>query len=206
MVRPPTALRQPAVRARYMQTFIKHVGSLPTEDRVAIRSAITAETLASIESAGLLAWLPLETNLICTRAVATRLGPERTNQFFRELLMAALDTPLLRGFVQGVVRVAVPDPGQYLPWLARGFELVFRNAGSWTVLEREPGWALLQLRDLPHESVTDLPWLKSVASSLLGLHDTVGIEEGTVVVHEVDVKARTVAYAARWTKKRGRGV
>jgi hypothetical protein len=183
-----------------MQTFARHVESLPAEDVAAIRAAIPAETWAAIESAGLLAWLPLETNLACTRAVATRLGPERTNRFFRELLMAALDTPLLRGFVQGVLRVAVPDPSQYLPWLARGFELMFRDAGTWNVLERAPGWALLKLGDLPRESVTDSIWLKSVASSLLGLHEIVEIE-GTVVVHEVDLKAHTVTYAARWTKK-----
>lgn len=201
MVRPPTALRQPAVRARYMQTFAKHLASLPAEDMAAICAAVPTETWTAIESAGLLAWLPLETNLACTKAVAARLGPERTNRFFRELLMAALDTPLLRGFVQGVLRVAVPDPGQYLPWLARGFELMFRNAGKWTVIERSPGWALLELGDVPREIVTDLIWIKATASSLLGLHDLVDIE-GTVVVHEVDIKARTVTYAARWTKRR----
>jgi hypothetical protein len=183
-----------------MQTFAKHLESLPAEDRAAIRDAVPAETWTAIDSAGLLAWLPLGTNLACTRAVATRLGPERANRFFRDLLMAALDTPLLRGFVQAVLRVAVPDPGQYLPWLARGFELMFRSAGSWTVLEREPGWALLQLGDLPRESVTDSIWIKSVASSLLGLHDLMELD-GTVVVREVDAKARTVTFALRWTKK-----
>jgi hypothetical protein len=183
-----------------MQTFAKHLYGLPAEDRAAIGGAVRTEVWASIESAGLLAWLPLEANLMCTKAVAVRLGPDRANRFFRELTLAAIDTPLLRGFVQGVLRVVVADAGQYLPWLARGFELMFRDAGTWIVLEREPGWALLQLRDLPRESVTELLWIKSVASSLLGLHDLMSIE-GTVVVHEVDVKARTVTYATKWTKK-----
>jgi len=183
-----------------MQTFARHIDRLPEEDRAAIRRAVPEETWASIESAGLLGWLPLETNLACTRAVALRLGPERTNRFFRELLLAAIETPLLRGFVQGVFRVAAPDAGQYLPWLARGFELMFRNAGKWTVLERSPGWALLELGALPREIVTDSIWIKATASSLCGLLDLLSLE-GTVVVHEVDAKSGTVTYACRWTKK-----
>jgi hypothetical protein len=185
-----------------MQTFAKAIDRLPAEDRDAIRAAVPAETWAAIDAAGLLAWLPLDTNLTCTRAVANRLGPERSHRFFRELLMAAIDTPLLRGFVQGVLRVAVADAGQYLPWLARGFELMFRNAGTWSVLEREPGWALLQLGGLPRESATDLIWIKSAAASLLGLQDFMGLD-GTAVVHEVDVKARTVTYACRWKNAKG---
>lgn len=183
-----------------MQTFAKHIERLPEEDRTAIRAAVPEQTWVAIDSAGLLAWLPLEMNLACTRAVAARLGPDRAQQFFRELVLAAIDTPLLRGFVQGVLRVAAPDAGQYLPWLARGFELMFRDAGSWKVLERAPGWALLQLRNLPRESVSDSMWIKSVASSLYGLMDLTGVV-GTTVVHDVDVKAGTVTYASRWTKK-----
>src|ERR1041384_5238137 len=121
MVRPSTAARQPSVRARYMQTFAKHIERLPDEDRAAIRAAVPEDTWVAIDSAGLLAWLPLEMNLAVTRAVSVRLGPDRAQQFFRELVLAAIDTPLLRGFVQAVLRVAVPDAGQYLPWLARGF-------------------------------------------------------------------------------------
>jgi hypothetical protein len=183
-----------------MQTFAKHIDRLPAEDAAAIRASVPDETWTSIGSAGLLGWLPLETNLAVTRAVATRLGPERTHHFFRELLLAAIETPLLRGFVQGVLRVAAPDAGQYLPWLARGFELMFRNAGKWTVLDRSPGWALLELGTLPRQIMTDSIWIKSTASSLCGLLDLMNLE-GTVVVHEVDAKAGAVTYASRWTKK-----
>src|SRR5262245_34064570 len=122
---PSTAARQPSVRARYMQTFARSVDRLPLEDRDVIRASVPAEHWAAIESAGLLGWVPLQLNLDCTRAVAARLEAERTHGFFRELLLATTETPLLRGFVQAVLRVAVPDPGSYLPWLSRGFELVF---------------------------------------------------------------------------------
>ena len=113
--------RRPAVRARYMQTFAKHVDALPPSDRNAIRAAVPAGTWEAIESAGLLGWLPLGTNLVCTRAVAEQIGRDRTHRFFRSLLLDTSNTPLLRGLVQSVLRVAVRDPGLYLPWLSKGF-------------------------------------------------------------------------------------
>lgn len=192
--------RQPSVRARYMQTFLRHIDRLEADDSRAIREAVSPETRIAIETAGLLGWLPIRMNLDATHAVAGRLGVDRTHRFFHDLLLATTETPLLRGFVQAVLRVAVSDPGLYLPWVARGFDLVFRDAGRWTVLEREPGWALLELRGLPKECVTDSVWLRSVASSLSGLLDLTNIV-GTVVVREADVKTGAATFAARWTTK-----
>ena len=196
----PKAARQPAVRARYMQTFARHVDRLSAEDRDAVRGAVSPDTWLAIDSASLLGWVPVAMNLECTRAVVTQLGPERAHRFFRELLLAATDTPLLRGFVQAVLRVAVQDPGLYLPWVARGYELLFRDAGHWTVLERKPGWALTQLKGLPPQCASDSVWLKSVASSFLGLLDLINLA-GTVALREVDVKTGTATYASRWTPR-----
>lgn len=77
---------------------------------------------------------------------------------------------------------------------------MFRDAGTWIVVEREQGWALLELRDLPRESVTDSVWIKAVASSFSGLLDLTNLV-GTIAVREVDVKTGTVTFATRWTKK-----
>ena len=58
----------------------------------------------------------------------TQLGKERAHVFYRKLLLGAADTPLLRGLVQSVPCVAVRDPGLYLPWVSKGFELMFRES------------------------------------------------------------------------------
>ncbi len=190
------ATREPSVRARYMQTFATHVDRLPAEDRSAIRAVIPEDTWAAIDAAGLLGWLPISVNLACTRAVSKRLGPQRTHEFFRTLLLGTAETPLLRGLVQGVLRVAVRDPGLYLPWISKGFELMFRDAGRWTVGDRGEGFAVTEVRDLPVECVSDDLWIQSVASSLCALLDLTRLK-GTVVVREVDTKARRVEYAWR---------
>ena len=185
------------MRARYMQTFAKHVDRLPSDDRHWIRTTVSQDTWVAIDSAGLLGWIPVQTNLDITRAVAARLGAERTQTFFHDLLLATLETPLLRGFVQAVLRVAVQDPGLYLPWVARGYELVFRDTGRWAILERKPGWALLEIRDLPSECVSDTVWLKSVAASFTGLFDLTNLA-GTFVLRDADMKTLSASFAMKW--------
>jgi hypothetical protein len=194
---PLPATRLPAVRARYMQTFASHVDALPPADRHAIREAVAAGTWQAIESASLLGWLPLAANLECTRAVAERLGPDRTHRFFRTLLFDTSNTPLLRGLVQSVLRVAVQDPGLYLPWISKGFELMFRDAGRWTVAERAPGSAVLEVRGLPPECQSDAVWLESAASALCALLDLTHLE-GTITVQDTDSEAGVVTFRMRW--------
>lgn len=197
---PPPAPRVPCVRARYMQTFASHVDALPRADRDVIRASVLAETWQAIESASLLGWLPMTTNLECTRAVAQRLGPEGTHRFFRTLLLDTFNTPLLRGLVQSVLRVAVQDPGLYLPWISKGFELMFRDVGRWTVAERGPGSAILEVRGLPAECQDDPVWLTSVASALCALLDLTELD-GNITVRSADNDAGAVTFRARWKSR-----
>jgi hypothetical protein len=180
-----------------MQTFADHVDRLPAADRDAIRAAVPEGTWDAIDSAGLLGWLPFTTNLECTRAVANRLGTERAHQFFRSLLLDTSNTPLLRGLVQSVLRVAVRDPGLYLPWIAKGFELMFRDSGRWNFTERGPGTAVLEVRSLPPECFLDSIWPESVASSLCALLDLTQLE-GKVVVRSIEPEAGVLTFRGRW--------
>ncbi|HVU05531.1 MAG TPA: hypothetical protein VHE30_27475 [Polyangiaceae bacterium] len=180
-----------------MQTFAAHVEALPRADRDAIRAVIPEETWTEIERAGLLGWLPLEVNLRCTRAVAAQLGKERTHVFFRKLLFDTSNTPLLRGLVQSVLRVAVRDPGLYLPWISKGFELMFRDAGRWTVTDRGIGTAKMEVTGVPAECLTDLVWPESVASALCALLDLIQYE-GSCVVDHVDPESFTVVFRSTW--------
>lgn len=191
------ATRLPSVRARYMQTFAEHVDRLPASDRDAIRATVPEGTWDTIDSAGLLGWLPLTTNLECTRAVANRLGTERTHRFFRTLLLDTSNTPLLRGLVQSVLRVAVRDPGLYLPWISKGFEVMFRDSGRWNFTERGPGGAVLEVRGLPPECFTDALWPESVASALCALLDLTELE-GDVVVRSIEPEAALLTFRGRW--------
>lgn len=183
-----------------MQTFLAHVGRLPPEDRRAIFDAVPSALWSSIESASLLGWLPLETNLVFTRAVGTRLGPERTAAFFRQLLLGTAEGPLLRGLVQSVLRVAVRDPGLYLPWVPKGWELMFRDTGHMSIAERANGSAAISIEGLVDECLGDEIWIQSVASALGALAELVG-GDSAAVAWSVAPASHSVTFKMRWTPR-----
>ena len=183
-----------------MQTFVAQIGRLPPEDARAIRAKVPAEVWQRIESAGMLSWLPMDVNLVCTHAVREHLGPKRAHEFFRDLLRVTAESPLLRALVETVLRVTVVDPGLYLASLPRGYALMFRNVGKWEVLERVPGRAVLELRELPADIIADRVWVESVASSLCALHD-LGNLEGQAGILEVDPNARRVTFRIEWSAR-----
>jgi hypothetical protein len=185
-----------------MLTFLEHVDRLPAADRKAILGKIPESLRSAVRAAGLLGWLPIDLNLACTRAVAECLGEQRTHDFFRSLLLDTSDTPLLRGLVQSVLRVAVRDPGLYLPWISKGFELMFRDSGRFTVTDRGIGTARIEATSLPQECLVDDVWPKSVASALCALQDLTGLE-GMCVLERVDAETGTMIVRATW-KARGR--
>lgn len=197
-IRPGTGARTPAVRGQYMQMFAAHIGRLPQEDRHAISSVLPEAVWQQIESAGVFGWLPIEVNLVCTRAVAESLGKERTHQFFRSLLLDAMRSHLLRALVDGVLRVAVRDVGLYLTWVGKGFDLMFRDVGRWDVIERVPGRAVLRLSGLAPECIRDEIWIQSLASAMCAFEDLVGVT-GKTTVQSIDVEGRRVLFAGEWS-------
>jgi hypothetical protein len=183
-----------------MQTFAAHVARLPADDREAVLADVPGAIRSSIESAGLLGWLPLEANVLCTRAVGKRLGPERADLFFRQLLLGAADGPLLRGLVQSVIRVAVRDPGLYLPWVPKGWALMFRDTGQMSIVERSKGAAVVSIEGLVDECLREPVWIQSVASALGALADLVTLDGGATV-SSVSPATQVVTYRLRWTPR-----
>lgn len=190
-------VRTPCVRARYMQMFVARIDRLPEADRLAIRSEIPEFVWSAIASAGQFNWLPIHVNLVCTRAVSEQLVPERAHDFYRGLMLDASSTMLL-GLVQSVLRVAVRDPSLYLPWVSKGFELLFRDTGSWKVVERRPGASLMELRGVPRECIDDPLWIQSAASALSALFDIARLN-GMVAIERVDPAERRILFRSRWT-------
>jgi hypothetical protein len=183
-----------------MQTFVAHLDRLPEADRSAIRALVADETWRDIEQAGTFSWLPIDINLVCTRAVAQCLGPKRTDEFFRTLLLATFKTPLLQKLVDAVVRMLGSDPSVSLAWVSKGFQIMYKDSGSWRVTEQEPGNALLAVEGLPHQAITDRVWHESVASALGALF-VIARVTGVTTIWKVDAPSGTVVFRLRWEQR-----
>lgn len=176
-----------------MQVFAAHVGRLPPADRERILGSVPENLWAEIAAASALTWLPFETNLVCTQAVARALGPERTHEFFQTLLLSTFRTPLLQSLVDAVVRKLGADPSTSLFWVARGFDLMFEGCGTWHVAARREHIASLQVMGLPFVVASDPVWIQSVASALSALFVVAGLR-GEVTIRDTNPGTGTAVF------------
>ncbi len=180
-----------------MKTFAEHVERLPELDRRHVSAEVPTAFFREIAESGTFAWLPFEYNLVLTRAVAAALGTRRTHEFFVSLMRASFETPLLKGLVEAVLRLKGNDPSVMLQWVSRGFELMFKDAGAWSVVERKVGAASMEVSGLPAAAVRDRVWLESVASALSALYLLAHVR-GVTVIRDVDVERGRAEFRLRW--------
>lgn len=148
----PDAPSPPAIRARLLWARLRQVERLPPVDRAAILAGLGATTVGRIETAGPLAWLPVETSVAFTEAVFMRLGAKRAQRFFESTLAAMAETALFRPFVQAVVDAVASDVVQGLAWLPKGWALAHRDCGRLRVESRGVGVATIRIVELPSSS------------------------------------------------------
>jgi hypothetical protein len=192
-----TSLRAPQVRARHMQGVLAEVNRLPLEDRRAIMAAIRPETLEAIGQGSMLGWVPFAFDVECSRAIATHLGPMRAHDFFRGQILGVVETTLLAGMLQGAMRLAGADPRLYLPFLGKGFDILFHSCGRLTARFEAPNSAVVDLRGLPPVALEDQYWVGSVASALCGLAELIGFES-SVVVTQSNERDGSVTLLSTW--------
>jgi hypothetical protein len=196
-----TSLRTPQVRARHMQSVLSELNRLPPQDRRAILAAIQPETLEAIRAGSMLGWVPFAFDVECSRAIATHLGPVRAHDFFRGQILGVVETNLLAGIVQSAMRLAGADPRLYLPFLGKGFDILFHGCGRLTARYQAPSSAVVELRGLPPVALEGEYWVGSVASSLCGLAELIGFD-GNVVVTQKNERDGAVTCICTWQARR----
>jgi hypothetical protein len=156
----------PAVRARHMKNLLASIEQLPAADRERVLMLVPEALVREVADATGVDWLPLDANLVVTRAVHGGLGDARFHRFFRDQLVEAFSGALLRVVVDAALRVFRVDAKSFTGWVGRGWGLIFRECGEWTVERAGPGMARLRIEALPAACVHDEVWLRSVAHSL----------------------------------------
>jgi len=182
-----------------MKGLVEQVKRLPASDRARIEGVIPEAVFREIEETSTFAWLPFEVNLRVTRAVAESLGPRRAHEFFLDLMKASFEGPLLKSLVDAVLRLRGNDPTVMLQWVSKGFELMFKDAGTWSVVDRGEGAASLEVTGLPQEARSDRIWLESVSSSLTALFGLADVR-GVTTIREIDEARSAVVFRLRWEK------
>jgi len=185
----------PQVRARHLKSLVAAIDR--TTAASLVRSRIEPAVLAATEGASSIDWLPFELDLAITRAVYLA-GPTQADAFFRAHTGDSFSGPLLQGIVGAGVRLFGLDPGSWARWVPRGWSLVFRDAGQWSISASKESECHLALLDLPPMAVEDSFWIRSVARSLDSLCDLAKCTGGVEVV-TVDPVSRRAELLLHWS-------
>ena len=187
----------PGVRARHMKNLLASIDRLPPDESGRVRALVPDPLARAVADATSIDWLPLEVNLVVTRALHEGLGDARFYRFFRDQLVEAFSGPLLRVIVDAALRVFRVDATSFTSWVGRGWGLVFRDCGAWAVEGAGPGMARLRIEALPGACVEDEVWLRSVAHSLDAFW-VLARTQGECAYAGRDVARGVATYALRW--------
>lgn len=165
-----------------------------------VRDAIGPEALEEIAaSRSFFAWLPVEHNLVATRAVANTLGSRRTHEFFVALQLQSLRMPSF-SWVSRLVPLLIGDPASGLRWVAKGYDIMFRDAGTWEVVDAQQGSAFMHMVDVPQMMLEDSVWLASVASALHAIFQMAEVE-GAVTLAATSPRQGSARFRFLWTAR-----
>ena len=190
-------LQGPAVRARHMKNLLASIDRLDPDESERVRALVPGSLAEAVADATSVDWLPLDTNLVVTRAVHEGLGDAHFYRFFRDQLVEAFSGPLLRVIVEAALRVFRVDATSFTSWVGRGWGLIFRDCGAWTVEGAGPGMARLRIEALPEACVQDEVWLRSVAHSLDAFW-VLARTQGECAYVGRDVARGVATYELRW--------
>ncbi len=187
----------PAVRARHMKNLLDAIERLAPDEAGRVRALVPAPVVEAVSEATSIDWLPVDTNLVVTHAVHGGLGDARFYRFFRDQLVEAFSGPLLRVVVDAALRVFRVDATAFTSWVGRGWGLVFRDCGAWTVERAGPGMARLRIEALPRACLEDEIWLRSVSHSLDAFW-VLARTQGEFAYSGRDLARGVASYELRW--------
>jgi hypothetical protein len=140
-----------AFRASWTKLAIQGVNRLPETVRARVRAAIGEALLARVRQASTVAWLPGDDHLAVLRAIEQELGTTRTREFWRDRMMQAFESSIVKSLLGGVLRIFEPSPFTVLRASPRIYNWVARGAGVHEVASPEPGVTVASFREAPRE-------------------------------------------------------
>ncbi|MBK9519848.1 MAG: hypothetical protein IPO09_21500 [Anaeromyxobacter sp.] len=186
------------VRGRHLKSLASFLQERP--GGMTALALLPPDWLPQVTDASGLDWLPVERNLVITRAVYDALGPAEADRFFRDHTLASFHGPILKTMVTSAVRILGLAPASLARWVPKAWHLIFRACGEWSLEEVTPGarQVTFTLGGLPAACAEDPVWLRSVARSLEAVLELARVR-GVVALAPRPRGARQAVFQLRWS-------
>jgi hypothetical protein len=144
---------QPAIRGFACRVLLDGARALPADKQHRVLSQVPAQTLAILESAPRMGWVPIEESMKLTEPLHATLGTPGFRQFLSAQADRMASSPLLQTFFDGAVRLLGLTPQALLKWSTYAWEQAFRDCGRLVYQPiqelRDGGRVEMRLEDVP---------------------------------------------------------
>jgi hypothetical protein len=122
---------EPAMRASYLRENVKAVDDVLGRDAAGkIMARVQAATLATIEAASRLAWLPIAFDVELSAAVADVAGVDAVSRINRASFVKAAEGPLLRPILGAAIGILGLTPAAIAKFIPSGWKAATRDCGE----------------------------------------------------------------------------
>lgn len=176
--------REPTVIAAMVKENLRGIGLLGPMKAEAIREALGRDVVEQVEDAIRIGRLPTAVDQRIFRAIFQHAGAEGVAKVIDHTIRTHLDQPLFRPMLLGVTHVYGLEPKPALAILCKGFNLVHRDNGTLSFVDR-PGELGLELTGAEPSTVADRSYMLAYA----GAFQTalrVAAPSGRVTVVDID--------------------
>ncbi len=186
-----------------MKSLLEASETLELELVAQIRALVPEPMAVAVRDATPSAWMPLEMNVELADIIATALGPQRSQAFFRAMVLREYETSLFKAFITGITRAIGVTPAVFVKFVSRGWELVYQECGNFTPLEVGTTEARLLFDDLPDVCVQNQLWLEAVRSTFYSAFDLAKVT-GRIDWDELNLKNRRAVFHFQWQPRSSR--
>ena len=163
--------------------------------------ASAAAAVALIERSTRVDWLPMTALVEVLDATLAVLGPADAAAHWRRSTLRALEIPLVKPFLAGVLSVFNPSPATAMPMYPKLFSLLYRNVGAIAVDVIEPGLLTITHTALPSIVLASSAWANSMAASYDATLQFLRAQSPRVSF-TVDAATARCSFMLRWTPDR----
>jgi hypothetical protein len=172
--------RSPAARTSAARDNLAYVDVYRPGTVAKIRAGIPGEVLEVIDGRAGSSWLEFEYDHWLMDGVMQQLGQEEAVRCWHQSIGHLIDKPLLRGFVQGGLRMFGARPGKILKLMPRGWTLAYRDFCVPSFELVAEGHAEIRFTDIAPEAFESEGYLHCWHGICLGVFDLEKPEAGRV--------------------------
>jgi|SRR5688572_32348696 len=188
--------RGPRMRAWAPHDVVRRIDDFKPGAGAKLRAEIPPVALESLMRTGRLEWISIRHGREFSAAAYEVLGDAEGDAFFRWMLPAQLDRPVLRGIVRASRAVFGLSPMMLLRATASGWGLAFLEVAQPRIEIVAPQHAILVLDDVCDDALIERAFLRSFGAAFEGFFDVSRVP-GRVAT-TVDNAAKIARYEFVW--------